>query len=172
MRGKTTAILFIIVFILVVAVICTFLTSFDPEPVETPPPVTEEPEPTPVSTQAVVATTPPTPVPTPVPTPAPTPVPTPIATPEPTPIPTPEPTPEPTEEPLPLNYESEDLGSGSFRSDTGMYIDIRSDWSARTVSDTRVEIEVTVYLESYGIRLGPSDDAVNISLAGEATFKG
>ena len=171
MNGKITAVLFIIVLILVVAVICTFLTSFDrspesPEPTEDPQ-LSEEP----VSTQAVIATTPPTPVPTPAPTPAPapaaTPVPTPAATPAPTPIPTPEATPEPTEEPLPLNYESEELGSGSFRSDTGLHIDISAEWTARTVSDNRVEIDVTVYLESYSIRLGPSEDAVNISLGGE-----
>ena len=49
----------------------------------------------------------------------------------------------------------------------GLYIDIRADWTARTVSANRVEIDVTVYLESYSIRLGPSEDAVNISLGGE-----
>ncbi len=100
-------------------------------------------------------------------TPTPTPVPTPVATPEPTPEPTPTPTPTPTEEPLPLNYESEDLGSGSFSSETNKNIEIRADWSARTVSNNRAEIEVTVYLESYSIRLGPSEDAVNLNLAGD-----
>ncbi|MBR5429335.1 MAG: hypothetical protein IK116_02280, partial [Firmicutes bacterium] len=72
-----------------------------------------------------------------------------------------------TEEPVPSNYQSEELGSGSFRSDTGQYIDIRADWSARTVSNNRVEVDVTVYLESYSIRLGASEDAVNINLGGE-----
>ncbi len=170
MKGKITAVLFIIVFILVVAVICTFLTSFDREPEPQPTELEESPGPeeNPEATQVVITTVPPTVTPaTPAPTPAPTPVPTPVATPEPTPEPTPTPTPTPTEEPLPLNYESEDLGSGSFRSETNLNIEIRADWSARTVSDNRAEIEVTVYLESYSIRLGPSEDAVNINLAGD-----
>lgn len=163
MRGKITAVLFIIVFILVVAVICTFLTSFDtdntppvPGPEETP----EDIE-APVETQAVIApTSAPTPAPTPIPTPAPTNAPTPAPTPEPTPVPTPE----PVEEPVPDNYPSEELGSGSFRSDTGMYVDIRTDWTARTVSDNRVDIEVIVYLESSRIYLQASDNAVDVML--------
>ncbi|MBR1456173.1 MAG: hypothetical protein IJ594_03300 [Oscillospiraceae bacterium] len=176
MKGKITAVLFIIVFILVIAVICTFLTSFDrskePEPAETAD--VSEPTADPGDTQAVIATAEPvqTPAPTPVqatPTPAPTPTPTPAPddTAEPTPVPTPAATPMPTEEPLPTNYESKELGSGSFRSDTGLYIDVRTDWTARTVSDNRAEIEVTVYLESFSIHLSPSDGGVNLNLAGE-----
>lgn len=171
MNGKITAVLFIIVLILVVAVICTFLTSFDRSPEPQPTEPGEEPTEDPGNIQAVISTAAPTQAPapaTPAPaTPAPTPVPTPATTPAPTPVPTPAPTPTPTEEPLPVNFESEELGSGSFRSDTGLYIDIRADWTARTVSANRVEIDVTVYLESYSIRLGPSEDAVNISLGGE-----
>ena len=177
MNGKITAVLFIIVFILVVAVICTFLTSFDrgSEPQPTEPVEDNQPTEDPGNTQAVISTVPPTqaPAPTAVPatpapaTPAPTPVPTPVATPAPLPVAAPDPTPAPTEEPAPANYQSEELGSGSFRSDTGLYIDIRADWSAHTVSNNRVEIDVTVYLESYSVRLGPSDDAVNLNLGGD-----
>lgn len=165
MRGKITAVLFIIVFILVVAVICTFLTSFDTSntPPEPGPEENLEPTEAPAETPtAVVPTNAPTPVPTPVPTPAPTNAPAPTPTPAPTPVPTP--TPVPADEPVPANYPSEELGSGSFRSDTGMYVDIRTDWTARTVSDNRVDIDVIVYLESSRIYLQASDNAVDVKL--------
>ena len=178
MKGKITAVLFIIVFILVVAVICTFLTSFDTNPVPT-----AGPEDSPAIIQDTTAETPgpaPTMTPTMAPitnTPAPvpnTPAPTPAAgtetepgTETTEPVPTPIPTPEPTEEVVPANYPSEELGRGVFTSDTGLSLNIRAEWVAKTVSDNRVDIEVTVFVESSRLFLYASDHGVNLNLAGK-----
>ena len=184
MKGKITAVLFIIVFILVVAVICTFLTSFDTNPVPTPAgtddgpaiiqePTAETPGPAPTLTPTM---TPVTNTPSPVtntPAPAATPAPADSTDPgtettgEPDPIPTPIPTPAATEEVIPANYPSEELGRGSFKSDTGLSLNARADWVARTVSDNRVDIEITVYVESSRLFLYASDHGVNLNLGGK-----
>ena len=176
MKGKITAVLFIIVFILVVAVICTFLTSFDTNPVPTPAGTEDSPaiiQDTTVETPGPAPTMTPTMAPvtnTPAPvtnTPAPATEPGTETTTEPAPVPTPIPTPEPTEEVVPANYPSEELGRGSFKSDTGLSLNIRADWVAKTVSDNRVDIEITVYVESSRLFLYASDHGVNLNLAGK-----
>ncbi|MBO5557048.1 MAG: hypothetical protein J5927_07670, partial [Oscillospiraceae bacterium] len=91
----------------------------------------------------------------------------PAETPEPTPEPTPTPAPTPTPEILDPTYPSVNLGSGTFRSQTGEPIDISAEWTARTVSDTTAEVQVTVYLECFAIHLVPVPRSLDLSLDGK-----
>ncbi len=157
-RGRIKAVLFIIVFLLVAAVAATVLTSLDktglmPESAETPAPVEVVETPAPAETPApveVVETPAPTPAPTPASTPKPTPAPTPSPTPTPAPTPalTPEPTPEPTPtpEPVPVGVS---LGSGSFRSSTGVALNMIAEWSAVSTDGNRALVTVAVSCESH-----------------------
>ena len=93
-KGRIKAVLLIVVFLLVVAVICSWLTGTDKKD-EQPADITNPPEESsnvividpngsqstaPVTTPAPPASSAPVPTPTPVPTPAPTPTPTPTPT--------------------------------------------------------------------------------------------
>lgn len=161
-KGRIKAVLFIIVFLLVVAVICSWLTGTDknvePENEPTPPPVESssvvviDPQATQSGTSAPAAT------PTPAISAAPTP------TPVPTPTPTPAPTPTPT--PPPVQY-GESLGSGTFKSDTGTGLNLRADWSAKTVSDAKIEVTIKVSVDSYSLHLQAVPYAVKLSVNGE-----
>lgn len=158
MKGKLVTILFIIVFILLVAVIISLLTDgqdmtdindFRLDVIQTD---------TPILVDIPTVQLPQTPAPTmlPLPTPPPTPVPTFIPTPS--PIPTPIPTPVPT--PVPLIT---DLGSGSFRSASPVYLNVIADWSAKAIDAQNVAVTVTVSVESYSLHLNASSAAVNVS---------
>lgn len=159
-RGKIKAVLFIIIFLLAVAIIVAWLTDTDrhgsslPEPSAAP--VFSTPEPAQVSFEPAPETTAqPTPLPTPVPTPVPTPQPTPTPAPTPAPVPTPEPTPEPVPAGMLLN-------SGSFVSDTGTPMNIRVDWAAYTADADTVDIELTVVLNCYAINMIQVNKSLNI----------
>lgn len=156
MKGKITAVLFIVVFLLVVAVVCTFLTSWNKEPEATEPPesstiiVDVPPEASaPVQTQEPQVVLPST---------------QPQSTPQATPVPTQSPEPSPSPEPA---FTPSSLGSGSFASETGAKIDLKADWSARTISESQVEISVTVSLDSYAIHLNAVPDSVKVNLGGQ-----
>ena len=158
MKNKITAILFIVVFLLVVAVVFTFFSSFhkgadapDVSIIPTTEPSDADITYTPEPTQSVDTPAPTQPVNTPVPTPPPTPSPTPSVEPEPTQA---------------VSYGTE-LGSGSFRSDTGAKLDIHADWSARSVNSSQVEITVKVILDSYSLHLQAVPNSVNINLGGQ-----
>ena len=56
------------------------------------------------------------------------------------------------------------IGSGSFRSETGVPMNIRADWVAVVEEAERVKVTVQVYLESYQINLIAVDRAVNVSV--------
>lgn len=159
-RGKIKAVLFIIVFVLAVAIGCNALIdlSENKAPEVTVDPFLTSPSPDagqsgslPLETAAPTAT--PIPVqtvaPTAVPTPAPTPIPVPTATPVPTPTPAP---------------VGQVLGSGSVRSQTGLPIDIRADWVATVLDSDRVQVQVTVVLESYALQIAESYKSVNVSV--------
>lgn len=169
MRGKAAVVLFIVVFLLIAAVIGTVLTEKDmnkaPEaagPVNDDPPVIYIPVP---ETSAVPQTAAPTAPQPETPPPAETPAPTVfVPTPEPPPAVTPEPTPEPTAPPVPAGTS---LGSGSFRSDTGVGLNIRADWSARTVNESQVEVSVSVSVDSYSLHLIAVPNAINMNLGGQ-----
>lgn len=148
--------LFIVVFALMLAVIFSLLNGmgvFDPKPSETP-----EPSPGPVSpspTPAQQITPNPVIINTPDPSnrPSPSPEQTTGAEPVPaeTPVPTtePEPTPEPTPEPEPEpEISGVQIGEGTFRSDTGISLNIVADWRAVSLPEGKVEVTVSVSLES------------------------
>lgn len=156
MKNKITAILFIVVFLLIVAVLFTFFSSLDKKPAETPSLPSAEPS-------DVIIDYSPEPT-QPVQTDAPT---QPVNTPSPTPPATPTPTPTPSAEPsAPVSYGGK-LGSGSFKSDTGAKLDIHADWSAKTVSSSQVEVTVKVILDSYSLHLQGVANSVNINLGGQ-----
>lgn len=143
-RGKIKAILFMVTFLLVVAVVCNLLIDMQAarkeSSVETLAPFhvnTVEPA---MNTLTPVQTAAPTAAPVaPVQTPAPTPAPTP------TPVPTPAPTPVPV--------YGETVGSGSFISDTGTPLNLRADWTAVTTDANTVSINLNVYLVSYQLQI-------------------
>ena len=158
-KGRIKAVLLIIVFLLVVALICSWLTNTD-KTEEQPAENTNPPEESsnvividPNGTQSTAPVNTPAPATTPAPTPTPTPAPTP------TPVPTPTPTPTP--------QYGDSLGSGSFKSDTGLPINLRADWSVKTVSATQVEVTIKVSVDSYAIHLQAVPYAVKLNVNGE-----
>lgn len=159
MKGKLVTILFIIVFLLLVAVIFSLLTDdqnvndindYRLQTVQTDTPILVD-----VPTAPPAATAVPTMLP--LPTPEPTPIPVVLPTFAPTPMPTPEPT------PIPLIT---DLGFGSFRSNTGRYIDVVADYSVTAIDANQIRVDVAVGVESYSLHViaAPS---VNVSFAGQ-----
>ena len=157
-KGRIKAVLFIIVFLLVIAVAVNLLMDMQSEKkaeatptndpyantvtpsVETPPAL-ETPQPTPAIEPSVATTA------------------TPTATPTPTPIPT------ATTEPVqPVIPQGEVIGSGSFTSDTGTPLNLRADWTATVLDSERVEVTVNVYLVSYQIEVRELYNAVNVSV--------
>ena len=159
-RGKIKAVLFIIVFVLAVAIGCNALMdlSTGKEPEVTADPFLGTPSPDlPLTSAAPLETAVPTATPIPVQTVAPTVAPTPVPTPEPTPTPIPVSTPTPA----PVGQV---LDSGSFRSQTGLPIDIRADWVATVLDSDRVQVQVTVVLESYALQIAEAYKAVNVSV--------
>lgn len=166
--GKIKAVLFIIVFLLIVAVVASWFVSRDEpsapaaEPEAAAPSVTADtevvvtPEPT-----AVLITPAPKPSQAPQPTPAPTPIPTPSPTPEPLfPLPT------ETETPVPF-VAGETLGSGRIQTQNGLGIDLIADWSAVAVSADEIRLDVDVSLFSGALYTGEGGRAVLISAGGQ-----
>lgn len=138
-RQKFATAFVIIVLLLVIAVICAQLTAATEEeeaPEATPTPAAEVATPTPEPTA--------TPTPSPVYTPSPTP--TPAPTPESTPTPTPEPTPE-------VVHSGEQLGSGTFVSNTGVGLNLRADWSVVSLDNDQVTISIKISTDSYAMTL-------------------
>lgn len=175
MKGKITAVLLILVFLLVVAVVFTFLTSLDRR--------REAAANAPVSQDVVVRDVTPAPtvevqtLVTPVPFAAPgqgaavTSAPVPAATPEPMPtenavIETPTPV-EPPETVTGVSDLGALLASGSFSSNTGKAINIRADYEARVTGANEIGVQVTIYLNSYSIHVNALPDKVNIGLNGQ-----
>lgn len=153
---RIRAILFIVVFLLMIAVIISLLDGMGLIPEkgrdkEEPSPAVTTAEPVPGGSSQEPAVPAETQTLFPLPTAAPTPAPTP--TPEPTPTPTPEPTPTPTPEPTPTPVETsgDELGRGRIRSDTGKGINLILDWTAVSQPDAKVDFSIIVYLESYGV---------------------
>ncbi len=155
-RGKIKAVLFIVVFVLAVAIGCNTLIGManlnKEQPEDTPDPFLMTPD---VNSQTGSTQAPATVAPTVVPTVAPTVAPT-IA-----PAPTPTPTPVPTATPAPAGQV---LGSGSFSSETGVPINIRANWTATVLDSERVQVKVEVILDSYALHIAESYGALNVSV--------
>jgi len=153
-KGKIKAILFIVVFLLVMATAITLLLDMEKERKEVqdlgydPYHATPAPTPTPMVTPMPVSTIMPTPVP-----------PTPVPTPPPTPVPTPTPAPTPT--PVPVGQV---IGSGSFESSTGVPLNVHADWTATILDAEHVRVKVDVYLVSYSLQIIASRNALNVSV--------
>ena len=163
--GKIKAVLFIIVFLLIVAVVASWFVSREDER-------RAEAEAAAAAAAAAAVTPAPTPVPTPEPTavlitPAPTPIPTPKPTPAPTPVPTPTPeppfAPTPTPEaPEPATY-GELLGTDTFSSQTGLGIDLSVDWRVTTLNAEEVSVSITVNVLSHALySLNPVPLGINV----------
>lgn len=157
-KRRIKAVLFIIVFLLVIAVAVNLLMDMQSEkkaaatPTNDPYANTVTPS---VETQPALET----PQPTPAIEPSVAPTATPTATPTPTPIPT------ATTEPVqPVIPQGEVIGSGSFTSDTGTPLNLRADWTATVLDSERVEVTVNVYLVSYQIEVRELYNAVNVSV--------
>ena len=141
-RGKIKAVLFIIVFVLAVAIGCNALIdlSENKAPEVTADPFLTSPSPDPGQSGSL-----------PLETAAPTATPIPVQTAAPTVAPTPAPV-------------GQVLDSGSVRSQTGLPIDVRADWVATVLDSDRVQVQVTVVLESYALQLAESYKSVNVSV--------
>ena len=167
--GKIKAVLFIIVFLLIVALVASWFVSREEgrEPVEEPVVPASEAQGAP---EEPAATAPPqpsavliTPKPTPIPTPKP--APTPAPTPSPTPAPLFEVTPAPSISPDFVVGET--LGSGSFRSQTGLNIDLFCEWSVAVASAEEVTVTLTVGVSSYALHSRELPDGVLMNVAGQ-----
>lgn len=159
-KGRIKAVLFIIVFLLVIAVAINLLMDMQSErkadatPTNDPYANTVTPS---VETQPALET--------PQPTPAIAPSTAPTATPVPTQAPTPTPVPTATPEPVqPVIPQGEVIGSGSFTSDTGTPLNLRADWTATVLDAEHIEVTVNVYLVSYQIEVRELYNAVNVSV--------
>ncbi len=164
-KGRIKAVLFIIVFLLVIAVAVNLLMDMQSErkadatPTDDPYANTVTPS---VETQPALETPQPTPAIAPSTAPTATPVPaTQVPTQAPTPTPIPTATPEPVQPVIP---QGEVIGSGSFTSDTGTPLNLRADWTATVLDAERVEVTVNVYLVSYQIEVRELYNAVNVSV--------
>ena len=162
MKGKFTAVLFILIFMLIAAAVFFVLSGLDRVRAAQ---VTPTPAPTSYvgnDTGYVAPAATPTPylLTTPAPTPAPTPVPTPVPTlaPAPTPLPTTAPTTVPVQT---------TLTSGSFSSQTGSWLNITADWSVKSLSQDHVEVTVSVSAVSYALHYTAFPRSLNISLDGQ-----
>lgn len=164
-KGRIKAVLFIIVFLLVIAVAVNLLMDMQSErkadatPTDDPYANTVTPS---VETQPAIETAQPTPAIAPSTAPTATHVPaTQVPTQAPTPTPVPTATPEPVQPVIP---QGEVIGSGSFTSDTGTPLNLRADWTATVLDAEHVEVTVNVYLVSYQIEVRELYNAVNVSV--------
>lgn len=164
-KGRIKAVLFIIVFLLVIAVAINLLMDMQSErkadatPTDDPYANTVTPS---IETQPAIETAQPTPAIAPSTAPTATHVPaTPVPTQAPNPTPVPTATPEPVQPVIP---QGEVIGSGSFTSDTGTPLNLRADWTATVLDAERVEVTVNVYLVSYQIEVRELYNAVNVSV--------
>lgn len=159
-KRRIKAVIFILLFLLVMAVAVNLLLDMEKDKREVVHLPSESAAPAP--TEA--------PTPTPVPaTPAPTPAPT--ATPEPTrdpyidtpatPVPTLQPLPTPTGTALP---EGEELGTGTFRSETGVGLNVRAEWTAKVMDAKHVKVTMQIWLDSYSLHLIQVNNCVNVSV--------
>ena len=159
-KRRIKAVIFILLFLLVMAVAVNLLLDMEKDkrevvhlPGESAAPApTEAPAPTPA---------PATPAPTPVPTPTPAPTRDPYIDTPATPVPTLQPLPTPTGTPTP---EGEELGTGTFRSETGVGLNVRAEWTANVMDAKHVKVTMQIWLDSYSLHLIQVNNCVNVSV--------
>ena len=159
-KRRIKAVIFILLFLLVMAVAVNLLLDMEKDkrevvhlPSESAAPApTEAPTPTPV---------PATPAPTPAPTPTPEPTRDPYIDTPATPVPTLQPLPTPTGTALP---EGEELGTGTFRSETGVGLNVRAEWTAKVMDAKHVKVTMQIWLDSYSLHLIQVNNCVNVSV--------
>ena len=162
-KRRIKAVIFILLFLLVMAVAVNLLLDMEKDkrevvhlPNESAAPApTEAPAPTPAPA------TPATPVPTPAPTPTPVPTRDPYIDTPATSVPTLQPLPTPTGTPTP---EGEELGTGTFRSETGVGLNVRAEWTANVMDAKHVRVTVQIWLDSYSLHLIQVNNCVNVSV--------
>ena len=69
--------------------------------------------------------------------------------------------PVPTPEPVPVGQE---LGSGRFTSETGVGMNVRAEWKANVLDESRVQVTVQVYLDSYSLQITEARNSLNVSV--------
>ena len=175
-KDRISAVLFIVVFLLVVVIVIMVLKTVDDnraKQVEVIDPTTGQTQPQDNPNSLVVGTEP---VPTPNPyapasslptAPTTAPVYNPsnpgVAT-----TPTPAQTNPGTQQPSDTPYVSKSLGSGTFTSNSGAWLNTHLDWSAVTISDSQVEVTVSLYLDHQSLQSGPHNGVT--FLLGEDSF--
>ena len=188
--GKIKAVLFIIVFLLVVALACAWVTGGDTptkentsnnEPIVVPIATADPNKPQPTSAPATP--TPQTPTPQ---TPAPqqnngnggngevnvaNPTPTPTAAPSATPAPgnTPDPAATAAPQVTTAPTSGNPIANGSFTSKTGTGLEMRAEWSAVATGTNTATVTVNVYAISYSLYLTENDSGLKISLGNQYT---
>ena len=163
-KARIKAVIFILLFLLVLAIAVNLLLDMERDKRE----VVHLPAESPAPAETPVPATPPTETPVPA---TPVPTATPVASPDPyintpaTPVPTLQPlpteTPAPTAAPLPAG---EEVGRGTFRSDTGVGLNLRAEWVAQVMDESHVRVTVQVFLDSYSLHITGATNAVNVSV--------
>ena len=159
-KRRIKAVIFILLFLLVMAVAVNLLLDMEKDKREVVHLPSESAAPAPTETPAPTAV-PATPAPTPVPTPTPEPTRDPYIDTPATPVPTLQPLPTPTGTPTP---EGEELGTGTFRSETGVGLNVRAEWTANVMDAKHVRVTMQIWLDSYSLHLIQVNNCVNVSV--------
>ena len=163
-KRRIKAVIFILLFLLVLAIAVNLLLDMERDkrevvtlPAESSLPA-ETAAPAPLPTEAPA---PATPLPTATPVPTPDPYIDAPATPVPTLQPLPSATPAPTTPSVPAG---EEVGRGTFRSNTGVGLNLRAEWGAQVMDESHVRVTVQVFLDSYSLHITGATNAVNVSV--------
>ena len=159
-KRRIKAVIFILLFLLVMAVAVNLLLDMEKDKREVVHLPSESAAPAPTETPAPTEV-PATPAPTPVPTPTPEPTRDPYIDTPATPVPTLQPLPTPTGTPTP---EGEELGTGTFRSETGVGLNVRAEWTANVMDAKHVKVTMQIWLDSYSLHLIQVNNCVNVSV--------
>ena len=163
-KARIKAVIFILLFLLVLAIAVNLLLDMERDKREV---VT-----LPAESSLPAETAAPAPLPTEAPAPAtPLPTATPVPTPDPyidapaTPVPTLQPLPSATPAPTtPAVPAGEEVGRGTFRSNTGVGLNLRAEWVAQVMDESHVRVTVQVFLDSYSLHITGATNAVNVSV--------
>jgi len=77
-----------------------------------------------------------------------------------------QPKPQPQPEPQPPQFVPRTIGSGGFRSSTGVAVNLVTYWSCTTTSSTTADLTLDIYVESYTLYSSASPGALVVSVYG------